>query len=138
MISFSYKNVSIAYNVSGLVYENAQLSLGVSITIAIRYVKHVSITDHNMIVASMKVGYFDRKTEITEFKIDYNVLDCYLQNVDRNIVDALDDVNLAFVAFITKLKISIKENKKYTISSPIRVVKPKPWIMDYLCNKIKF
>lgn len=91
-----------------------------------------------MIVASIKVGYFDRKTETIEFKVDYNALDCFLQNVDRNIVYALDDVNLAFVAFITKLKISIKENKKYTISSPKRVVKPKPWFMDYLCNKIQF
>lgn len=82
--------------------------------------------------------YFDRQTEINEFKLDYNVLDCYLQNVDWNFMYALDDVNLAFEAFITKLKIAIVENKKCTVSSPKSVVKLKPWITYYLCNKIKF
>lgn len=51
---------------------------------------------------------------------------------------ALDNVNLAFEAFITKLKTAVEENKKFTISNPKRVVMLKPWIIDNLCNKIKF
>lgn len=74
--------------------------------------------------------YFDQQIEINEFMIDYNELDCYPQNVDWNFVYALDDVNLAFEAFITKQKIAIEENKKCTISSPKRVVKLKPWFTD--------
>lgn len=99
-------------------------------------VKHLNITDHSMIITSVQGSNLDQHTKQNEYsRIDYVKLNDYLKTIDWSFVYLQGDINLAFGDFVCQFKTAIEKNT-FVITKTKSIAKLKPWITDYLCNKI--
>lgn len=99
------------------------------------------ITDHAYICVELKSFYFRPPKRLPPkrsfIRIDYSGLRHDLSNESWDAIYIEEDCNMAFEKFINLL-VAYIDKHKYTININSPKVKLKPWISDYLLNKIRF
>lgn len=116
-------------------------------TEAIVEVIDANITDHRMVVVSVRVSVraADRQTdrtaesqEQTSHRVDYDKLLALLDSVDWSDVYFDQNPSSAFDTFHSKLQKAISESRVNIIKRDKNILfKIKPWMNNYICMKIK-